>query len=226
MPYKRNSGYCILINNRLPVQNQYFIVPGSMQMRVLAESNGKQGLNLYRHIHSQSRRVGSMPGPQSFTWGAAANAAMMSLVPVPPLPTAIYTARPAQPQPSRHAASVDGFWSVFCFTVAMSRFSKCCFVGFLCFYSKLRMHACKAACLFAFSCKCRQPLPQPPFAAVAATTFIQFNTWGNCRWNASESKLPAMEITTWFLTSPSSTHTWNLSLGVQSCSLSVSWVYC
>lgn len=79
MPYKRNSGHRILVNNRLPVHNQYFIVPGSMQMWLLAEANGEQGLNLYRHIHSQSRRVGSTPGPQSFTWQAAANAAMLSL---------------------------------------------------------------------------------------------------------------------------------------------------
>lgn len=153
----------MLVNNRLPVHNQYFLVPGSMQMRVLAEPNGKQGLNLYRHIHSQSRRVGSMPGPQSFTWRAAANAAMLFLVPGPPLlPTAVYTARPAQPQPSRHAASVDGFWSVFCFTVAMSCFSKRCFMDFLGFYSKLRMHACKLPVSLHLAAGAGSPSPSHP----------------------------------------------------------------
>lgn len=71
--------------------------------------------------------------------------------------------RGAHPQQSHRAASVDGFWSVFCFTVAMSCFNKCWLLGFLCFYSKLRMHACKLPVSLHLAASVGSPSPSHPF---------------------------------------------------------------
>lgn len=60
-------------------------------------------------------------------------------------------------------ASVDGFWSVFCFTVAMSCFNKMLALGLPGLLFQAEDARLQAACLFAFSCKCWRPLPQPRF---------------------------------------------------------------
>lgn len=63
-----------------------------------------------------------------------------------------------------------------------------------------------AACLFLFSWECSEPFPHLPFHCCSG--FIQFNTWGNCRWNVSESKLPAIDLTALFpLPSPNAPQT-------------------
>lgn len=62
-------------------------------------------------------------------------------------------------------------------------------------------------CLFACFCFLRAvsfslagsaQSPSPTSSSTAAAGFIQFNTWGNCRWNVSESKLPAIDLTAFF----------------------------